>query len=239
MNEIIRHIDSSEYHLWTDVLHACSLSSQANNSWDRSSYVRWTIVTGWTVLEMLFRKALEDEKIGHSFKNDVNLAVKRLELPRINWGEGVWQVVLSLKEQRKIYVHTKIDQDNLFLEAQLAVKYVDDVRECIKAIYSYVHKPLPKWINIKDDIGWDNGRQGGINAIIERQGATIDNPLSIIIAYTYKGREHITEVLPEGADYIKVVLELVNTIKIAINEVKVYQGGKVIWERPLMIRGSF
>lgn len=39
MNEIIRHIDSSEYHLWTDVLHACSLSRQANNSWERRDHI--------------------------------------------------------------------------------------------------------------------------------------------------------------------------------------------------------
>ncbi|WP_179033029.1 hypothetical protein [Paenibacillus kribbensis] len=149
MAEITRNINSPEYHLWTDVLHACALSEQANNSWDRSSYVRWTIVTGWTVLEMLFRKALEDDKIGRNFKKDVNESVERLGLPKVNWGEGVWQVVLKLKEKRKLYVHTKLQQEELFLESQIARQYVDEVRESISSIYSIVKKPVPEWIYLK------------------------------------------------------------------------------------------
>ncbi len=239
MTKVHKDIDSAEYHLWTDVLHACALSEQANNAWDRSSYVRWTIITAWTVLEMLFRKSLENERIGYNFKRDVNETIDNLGLPKVNWGEKGWQLVLELKEKRKIYVHTKLEQEDLFLDSQIARRYVDGVRESIKLVHTLVSKPIPEWVYLEQDEGWDEGNDLGVNMIIERQGARMEDPSSLIISFVYKGKEYITEVLPEHSDYEKVALEIVNLTSLAITTIRVSQGGKVVWEKHLRTRGSF
>jgi hypothetical protein len=240
MEAPIRDINTPEHHLWSDVLHARALSLQALNSWDRSSYIRWCIITGWTVLEMIFRKVLNDNEIGHRFKEDVDRAVGNMGLPRINWGEGVWQRILLLKETRKEIIHTKHDQDQLFLETTIANEFVNDLQAGIISIYSYTKQPVPPWIHYSEDRGWDDGdRFGGAHSVVERQGAKMDDPESFIISYTYKGREHPTEVLPPSSDYIKVVEDLINNIRLPITCIKVCQGKKVIFEKHLMIRGGF
>ncbi|WP_179033028.1 hypothetical protein [Paenibacillus kribbensis] len=75
--------------------------------------------------------------------------------------------------------------------------------------------------------------------IVERQGARLEDPSSLVISYIYKEEEFVTEVLPDGSDYVNAALELMHSIRLAITAVKVSQGGNVIWERSLMTRGSF
>jgi hypothetical protein len=236
--EINRSINSTEYHLWTDVLHAKELSHQAGNDWDRSSYVRWCIITGWTVLEMIFRQVLNNEKIGHRFKEDVNQTVEELGLPKINWGKGTWHKILHLRDVRKEYIHTKLEREKLFLDSSFADDYVNGIQEGIIAIYEHANKPLPKWVYYFEDRGWDYGDVSMAHGTVIRQGAKREDPRSIIVTYVYKGREFESEILPFDADYFKVVQDLADSIRIPISYIKVYQGGVVIFEEEVIMRGG-
>lgn len=236
--EINRSIDSTEYHLWTDVLHAKELSHQARNKWDRSSYVRWCIITGWTVLEMVFRQVLNNEKIGYSFKENVNQAVEDLGLPKINWGKGTWQKILHLRDVRKEYIHTKLEKEKLFLDSSYADDYVNGIQEGIIAIYGHANKPIPKWVYYFEDRGWDFGNGSMGHATLIRQGAQREDPQSIIVTYVYKGREFESDILPFDADYLKVVQGLADSIRIPITCIKVYQRGNVIYEEQVIMRGG-
>jgi hypothetical protein len=84
-----KNVESSHYHIWTDALHARELARQAVNRWDRGTYVRWTITTGWTALEMACEQALETNGIGRRFKENLNAAISEKSLPPLNWGTGV------------------------------------------------------------------------------------------------------------------------------------------------------
>ena len=70
-------VEGPHYHLWTDALHARALAKQANNRWDRGTYVRWTVTTAWTVLEMACEDALETPGIGRRFKENRDAATPR------------------------------------------------------------------------------------------------------------------------------------------------------------------
>ncbi|MEK0315649.1 hypothetical protein [Cohnella sp. 56] len=234
-----KHINTTEFHLWTDVLHAKTLSCQAQNPWDRGSYVRWCIITGWTVLEMVFRQVLNDESIGYRFKEDVDRAIKNLGLPSFNWGEGIWQRILALKDTRKNFVHTNLEQNKLFLDTSVAIDYVKGIQDGILEIHKYTRTPIPQWILYDDDRGWDDGSESGIHILIERQGATKEDPQSIIVSYIYKGKEYPTEVLPANSDYLKTVTDMITNFRSPITGIKVYQEGKVIFETTLQMRGSF
>lgn len=239
MNDSLKHINTTEFHLWTDVIHARALSCQAQNSWDRGSYVRWCIITGWTVLEMVFRQVLNDENIGYRFKEDVDKAINNLGLPSINWGEGIWQRILTLKDIRKNFIHTKLDQEKLFLDTSVAINYVQGIQSAILEMYNYTQTPIPQWISYDDDKGWDDGRDPVTHVIVNRQGATKEDPQSIIVSYVYKGKEHPTEVLPADADYLKTVNDLISNIRYPITGVKVYQADKIIYEKAVLMRGGF
>ncbi len=236
--ELIHNITTTEYHLWTDVLHARKLSHQARNEWDRSSYVRWCIITGWTVLELVFRKVLNDDSIGHRFKQDVSKVIEKLGLPKINWGEGSWQKIISLRDIRNKYIHTKLERGSLFLESAFADKYVSGVQEGIISIYNHSKKSAPNCVYYMDDRGWDDGNQSMEHATVIRKGASIQNSESIIVSYIYEGREHVSEILPFDSDYMEVIQELIDRIKIPITLIKVYHNGRVIFEEQVIIRGT-
>ena len=78
-------IEDNHYHLWTDALHARQLAHQTNNKWDRGTYVRWTIITAWTVLEIACQDALEEKNISYRFKQNLDKAIAAKSLPKLNW----------------------------------------------------------------------------------------------------------------------------------------------------------
>ena len=74
--------------------------------------------------------------------------------------------------------------------------------------------------------------------MVIRKGADVNNPNSIKVAYVYKDREYVTEVLPPGSDPVPSVEDLIENIRIPISSIKVYQGNKLIYERSLPMRGT-
>lgn len=102
------------------------------------------------MLEMCCREALNEEKIGARFKDDIVNAMEKMGLQKINWSNGIWQEVLNLKKLRNSYTHINILQEHLFPEIIVADNTIKLVREAAKDIYKRAGKDIPKWLD--DDI---------------------------------------------------------------------------------------
>ena len=124
-------VETPHYHLWTDALHARSLAHQANNRWDRGTYVRWCVNTSWTALEVACQDATGDPNISYSFKRNLEAALKQQNLPAIDWGKGIWQKVMTLQQTRKNYVHRFVSETDLFQNADVADDAIKTTRQAL------------------------------------------------------------------------------------------------------------
>ena len=88
-------IDSIQYHVWSDALHARELARQTENPWDRGAYVRWAIQTAWTAFENVCMDTLGARNLGmrfkEHFKEHFNEAVLAKGLAPVEWRKGIWQ----------------------------------------------------------------------------------------------------------------------------------------------------
>ena len=231
-------VESPHYHIWTDALHARSLSHQAANRWDRGTYVRWSITTAWTAIEMACGDALETTGIGQRFKENINEAVAKKELPLLKWGSGIWQKVLEVHKSRTEFVHVNTSQEALFAEAEDADNAIDVLQQAIRSIYDHAGKSPPKWVDDSDDRGWDTGRDLLGHATVIRAGVNENENEPIKITYTYKDREYVCEVLPAGADPEPVIDRLIKNVNIPISRVRAYVGDMILVDRDLPMRGT-
>lgn len=231
-------VENPHYHLWTDALHARSLARQAHNQWDRGAYVRWAVTTSWTVLEIACQDALNEPNISYSFQKNLDEALKRKGLPKLDWGAGLWQQVKDLLETRKGYVHRFPSEADFFPHAEVADKAIDIVRTAVEAIYQHVGSPPPPWIQDNEDRGWDNGRRDGFDTYLVHPGASEDDSKVIRIFHVRSGKEKLSEVLPSGTDYNPYVDDLIRRIRVPITSVRVYEGPTLVHERKTSMRGS-
>lgn len=230
-------IANKHNHLWTDALHARALAHQAQNRWDRGTYVRWAVVTAWTVLEVGCQEALDDKSISYSFRKKLDEAIERKGFAQLEWGSGIWQSVTKVQEIRKDYMHRFLSQDDLFPSANLADEVIEIVRAAVKAIYEHVTLPIPAWIQDNESMGWDSGRRNGATVTFVRAGA-YDDTRNIKICFVARDKERLHEVLPPGTDYRSHVEELIASVQIPITTVRVYEGEELIHERVMTMRGA-
>ena len=231
-------VESAHYHLWTDALHARELARQARNKWDRGSYVRWTVTTAWTVLEMACQHALQESSISYSFRKNLDAAIERNSLSPLDWGSGLWQKVTEVHETRKNYVHRFLKETDLFPAAEVADKAIVVIRKAVLSIYNHAKRVPPVWIQDDDDRGWDRGRGGGANVRVIRPGARLNEPKVIKICYIRNNQEYISEVLPPGTDPLPYLEDLIQHVTAPISCVKAYEGDKLVSERALPMRGT-
>lgn len=231
-------VESPHYHLWTDALHARSLARQANNKWDRGTYVRWAVTTSWTVLEIACQDALSEPKISYRFKKNLDEAISKEGFNSLEWGSGIWQRVLEIQNVRKGYVHRFISENDYFPDTSVADEAIEIVRDAVIAIYQKVNRPVPSWVSDDDDRGWDSGRHGGATLTLIHAGANEEDPKVIRICFVHQGKEKISDVLPCGINYLPYVEDLILRLRVPVTAVKVYEGGLVIYERDLKMRGT-
>lgn len=232
-------IESNHYHLWTDVLHSRKLAKQAKNKWDRASYVRWSIITSWIVLEIACQDALNETNISYSFRRNLDDAIQRNNLPALNWGSGVWQKVGNLQEKRKNIIHRFQLENDLFPEIADADEAINIVRESFKEIYRHTNQNYPLWIDDNDDRGWDGRGFGGSSTLtVLRGGAKEDDPTSIKVYFVVDGEEKLSEVLPENSDYYKAVDNILYNSTVPISKVFVKQNDQIIFNKDLNMRGT-
>ncbi len=239
MKEFIpKLVNSNHYHLWTDVLHARKLANQTKNKWNRGAYVRWTIIIGWTVLEISCQDALKEPGIPYSFKRNLDDAVRNKNLKPLDWSKGIWLEVSNLQNLRKNCVHRFVTEGNLFPEAEVADNTVKIIREAVKAIYSHAKKDVPKWIEDNDDYGWE---KDGCRTVAEAtliNAVKRDDPDNVKIVFVHDGKEHVHEILSPGSDPEPAMKELLGKISMPISVIRAYQGNRLILERKLNMRGT-
>lgn len=228
---MLKLIENNHYHIWTDALHARALSKETSNRWDRGTYIRWTIMTSWIALEIACQDALEDPSISYSFKKNLNGAIKKKSLPELDWGQGIWQQVLTLQGRRKSCVHRFSQESDLFPEVCIADEAITTVRKAITTIYSHVGKDTPLWVRDNEDQGWCNkGITVFANAYTTPPGVDEKASDTIKVTYIYKDKECIRDVLAANTDPNPYVDKLIDSIGLPINGIKVYKGEEVIQE---------
>ena len=228
---MLKLIENNHYHIWTDALHARALSHETNNRWDRGTYVRWTVMTSWVALEIACQDALEDPNISYRFKDNLNKAIEKKSLSKLDWSKGIWQQVLTLQELRKNCVHRFSQESDLFPDAKIADEVIITARKAIIEIYNHVGNNAPLWVNDNEDQGWSvKGMTLFANAYSTPLGVDENAPDTIKITYIYKDKECIRDVLPANTDPNPYVKRLIESIGLPISGIKVYKGKEVIQE---------
>jgi len=232
-------VEDAHYHLWTDALHARALAHEARNKWDRGTYVRWAIITSWTVLEVACQEALDDPTISYRFKPNLNEAIRLKGLPVLSWGAGIWQAVSGLQEARKGLVHKFTSQADLFPGPEMADFAIEVAREAVLSIFQHVGRPAPAWICDNEDRGWE-GRPSFAVPMMQHGGADPEDPEAVRVAIVLYGKEFLTDVLPPDGDPEPYIHNLLNSanLRLPFSEVRVYKGAQLLKTVPTHMRGA-
>jgi hypothetical protein len=226
---MMKYIQDNHYLVWTDALHARELSRQANNRWDRGTYVRWAIMSSWIALEMACQDALEDDKISYSFKKNVDQAIQRKNLPVIQWANGLWQEVTQLQEFRKNCTHRFLKQSEIFPGEGEASKAVSIVRNAVKDIYKRSGKTVPKWIDDDYDQGWARKGIDMFSTGYEvKPGMVLGSPHNLRFAYTYKDHEYTWAEYPPDTEPDDLFKQMIASLVHPISRATVYKGTDVL-----------
>ena len=230
--------ENPHYHLWTDALHGRALAKQAKNRWDQGTYVRWTVMTVWTVLEMACENALETSGIGYSFQRRLDEECSKKAVPPIDWGSGIWQRVSSVHRARKDFVHINATQETLFPGFDEADRAISTIRDAINDIFLRAGKSPPDWLADDDDRGWDRGSGSMAHAQVTHAGADPNGTETVRISYEYKDREYVCGVWPAGTDHDPLVDQLLRNLRIPVTAVRAYRCNAKIYEQRLQMRGT-
>jgi hypothetical protein len=231
-------VTNPHYHVWTDALHYRELARQTQNAWDRGTYVRGAVTTAWTAFEMSCSDALGVSGLGMRFRERIDEAVEQLGLDKLDWGSGLWQQIGNVYRARINYTHIALTQVELLAELQVAEHSIGILRAGIKDIYTYVGRTPPGWEDDDSDRGWDDGKGVGAHMTLVHAGVDEADPLTIRIAYVYKGREYTSCLLPPAADYRPQIQELLTNVRVPISAVRVYRGLLLEEETELQMRGT-
>jgi hypothetical protein len=238
MSEIPRSVNTPHYHVWTDALHARQLARDTKNEWDRGTYVRWAIQSAWTAFEATCEVALETSGLGMRFKDHFDAAVRTKGLAPVDWGSGLWQKVRETYQLRKDYGHLLAPQKRLFAPVDEADFAIATLREATKALYLLLSQDAPKWVDDDNAFGWEGSGGSVAHATVIKAGVDEDDPGTIRVAYVYKRREFVTDVLPPGTDPEPFTEQLIESIIIPISEVRVYRGTDLVDSIQVDMRGS-
>jgi hypothetical protein len=91
--------DAPRFQLWTDALCFRAMAKEAANNYLSSMCVRNAILAAWTTLEMACCDALGIEKLERDFKESLNDEFDKRNIPRLNFGSGLWQEIHHGKKQ--------------------------------------------------------------------------------------------------------------------------------------------
>lgn len=238
---MIKLIDSTQYHLWTDALHARVLARQTQNDWDRGAYVRWAILSAWTAFETVCGDVLDADGLGNRFKERFNEAVLKKGLPPLDWGKGIWQRALAVYSTRKDFTHIapEIPQARLLATVDQADQAISVLRDAIKEVCRVAGLPSPPWADDDQDRGWDSaGVKSVAHATVVKAGVDPDDPETIRTTYVIQGEEYQDLCLPPGTPPSEAIDSLVSRLNVPVSAVRVYRGRDLIDERKLNARGA-
>lgn len=183
----------------------------------------------WIALEMACQDALGDNTISYSFKQNMDKAIEKLRLEKLEWGKGLWHRVSKLQKLRKNCTHRFLSESNLFPTERVANEAVNIARDAVKDIYRRVGKAAPKWINDDYDQGWASKGFDSFGTGFEiRQGVILGNPDNIRFAYVYKDREYTWDVYPAGTDPEPLLERMIESLVRPISKAIVYKGNNIL-----------
>lgn len=238
---MIKLIDSTQYHLWTDALHARVLARQTQNAWDRGAYVRWSVLSAWTAFETVCGDVLDADGLGNRFKERFNDAVQKKGLSPVDWGKGTWQRALAVYSTRKDFTHVDPDipQARLLATVEQADVAISVLRDAIKEVCLLAGLASPRWADDDDDRGWDSlGVKSVAHATVVKAGVNPDDPTTIRTTYLIQGKEYPDLFLPPGTSPREALDSLVGRLNVPVSAVRVYIGKDLIEERKLNVRGG-
>lgn len=232
-------VDSTQCHLWTDALHTRQLAHEALNKWDRGTYVRMAVTTVWIALETSCQDALVTPDISYRFKENLDRALAAKALAPIDWSGGVWHRVRDLQERRKTYVHRFLSLSDMFPDASVADEAIRAARDAIADIYARAGVTAPAWVSLDEARGW-HGRSniGHATITVGRGGARIDDPTTVKIYLVVDGGERLTTVLPAGSDPTQEVTQLLDSVRVPISAIRVYENGQLKQDLVVNMRGN-
>ncbi len=233
---MIKTIDSIQYHVWSDALHARQLARQTENKWDRGAYVRWSIQTAWSAFENVCVEALAASGLGMRFKDRFDEALANKSLPSVDWSRGIWQQVLKVYGVRKDFVHVvpSVSHQTLLTPVADAEDAISVLRAGIKSVLDLVGMPYPAWVTDDEDRGWYGPRGvGGSMACVTRvcAGANENDSEVIRITYLLRGNEHVCEIAPAGTPHGPILDKLVGSVNVPVDAVRAYCGSVLLEER--------
>jgi hypothetical protein len=236
----IKLIDSTQYHLWSDALHARQLARTATDEWDRGAYVRWAVNTAWTAFENYATDVLEPRNRGNSFKEMFKAALASRSLPAVNWGVGIWKRVLEIYASRNKFTHVaaKTDVDVLRPRTSVAENAVATMREAVKALAAHAGVASPAWV--EDDAGAPFSVCTSDLAMATGHGQRADpnDPEHIRITYVWNDTEHINTYAPPGTAWEPLMDSLEKGLNVPATAIRAYRGPKLLAERKLTSRRS-
>jgi hypothetical protein len=97
--------DAPRFHLWTDALCFRAMAKEASNNYLSSMCVRNAILSAWTTLEIACCNALEIEKLERELKESLHDEFDKRNIPRLNFGSGLWQEINTTVKGRAIRVY--------------------------------------------------------------------------------------------------------------------------------------
>lgn len=243
MTDTLRSVDTPHYHVWTDALHGRELARRSRDAWNRGTYVRWTVVSACTALEIACEQYLA-RSVSNRFKEDVNAACHALGVGQPDWSQGLWQRVLELRDARNQNVHAALPRPKLFAEVAEAENAIAVVRQAVLDIAARTRHPAPVWVTDDKDLG--AGQVDGVkfgsfcNGTAVHAGVTPEAPDTLRICYEYKGREFDTELLPPDPtfDPTTKLEDLARRVNVPASAVRAYRGLDLLKEIKLNLRGS-
>jgi hypothetical protein len=237
---MVKVIDSIQYHVWSDALHARQLARQTESDWDRGAYVRWAIQTAWSAFENVCSEALVAHGLGMRFREGFDRAVADNHLKPVDWGQGIWQRVLEVYRMRKEFVHVvpSISHQTLIAPIEKADRAIGIMRDGIRAVSDLVGLPHPPWVSDDVDSGWQGprGARPTASGCLIHAGAKEDDPENVRITYVFRGNEHVNEIAPPGTPHGPLLDRLVNSLNVPVEAVRAYRGASLLEERKLPMR---
>jgi len=235
-------LSTSQYHLWTDALHARALATQADRAGDvvdSGTYVRWTIITAWICFEAVCEEALGVCGLGYAFKRTLDDSIEKHGIDPIDWSKGLWQQVEVIHQLRKDYIHVALPQERLLASVYEADNAVSVLREAIKDVHKRVEKPGPTWV--EDDSAKELSLTSAVSVsgagTTLKRGAKTDDPNAVRITYVLKGKEIVDEIWPPGTEVKPRLFDLLRRLQEPVSAVRAYCGEKLICEWNLTMRG--
>jgi len=236
----IKLINSTQYHLWSDALHARQLARATHDEWDRGAYVRWAVNTAWTAFENYASDVLDAQGLGMRFKERFDAALAAKSLPPVSWGAGTWQRVLGVYESRKSFTHVAAETDSAVLRPPTsdAEAAVSTMREAVRALAAHAGIEAPHWV--EDDTAASFGARAKNVAFgfVTMAGADPNDPEHIRITLVWEGKEHDHLYAPPGTAWEPLLDRLEKQLNVPATAIRAYRGPTLIAERQLKSRRS-